>query len=250
MLEVLGQPDVAPTAGLEHVYEWASRSTPPGTRFAPTKERDLEPVLRDLAARLPAASKGTVVIPEMRGPSGIPDLVAITRASKLSRRLATSLPALTNICDVRLLLAYRRNTKEGIDSLAAALSETPHAVGRRTRRLIRTGWLVKDHDRWVVDKAIEPLSRIYALEGKVDDWQAGMRQAAIYGSWADASAVVLLRLPKDTQRAVSTAEALGIGLAESNRWLVRPSIQKVPLARRIQAREFLVSALLGARLSR
>jgi hypothetical protein len=185
----------------------------------------------------------------MRGPSGIPDLVAITRASTLSPRLAINLPPLTNIYDIRVLLACRRKAKKNIDSIAIIVAETPQAVERRTRRLIRTGWLTEERDRWAVDSAIEPLTRIYALEGKVDDWQAGIRQAAIYGSWADATAVVLLRLPKNTQRAVSTAEGLGIGLAEGSRWLVRPSVRKIPTERRIQAREFIVSALLGKQAS-
>jgi hypothetical protein len=93
---------------------------------------------------------------------------------------------------------------------------------------------------------LQPVGRLYALEAKVNNWSAGLGQAARYGSWADASAAVLGQLPRDPSRAVAQAAELGLGLALRARWLVRPRLRRLDLAQRLWASEFVIAALVDA----
>jgi hypothetical protein len=208
-------------------------------------ELALGPALRDLASRLPGASRGVVTVAEMPGPTGLPDLVAVPVTGELQARLSADVPSQLNWADVRLIAACSPVRSTSAAALARRLDVDENGVRRRLPRLERTGALLLDEKGWRRSPALVPVGRLYALEAKVDDWNAGLAQALRYGSWADASGAVVGQLPRDTSRAVSQATTLGLGLAEGARWLVRPRIRRLSTAQRLLASEHFVAALRG-----
>lgn len=183
----------------------------------------------------------------MPGPTGLPDLVAVPVTSRLDARLAVDVPPLLSWADVWLAAACSPLRKSLTPTLARQLETDVESVRRRVRRLERTGALVADGAGW---RAMRPGAgrSSYALEAKVDDWNAGLAQALRYGAWADASAVVMGQLPRDPSKPVAQATALGLGLAHGARWLVRPKVRRLSLAKRLFASEHLVAALRSSAL--
>ncbi len=229
------------------VQEWTSATARAGRRFAPTSERELHPVLRDLASRLPGSVGGVSVIAEMPAPAGLPDLVAIPITPRLFERMSFPHPPLLAWNDARLVAACSSTRAISIAAVARRLEVDEQSTGRRVRRLIRSGALVEDGTRGLVRPVqLQPVGRVYALEAKVNDWSGGLGQALRYGTWADASAVVLAQLPRDHSRIVHQASQLGLGLALGRRWLVRPRVRRLSVAHRLWASEFVVAALIGA----
>lgn len=215
----------------------------PGRRFLPSEELELGAVLRDLACRLPGASSGVMVISEMTGPAGLPDLVAVPLTQKLEDRLALPCPPLLAFGDVRLVAACSSLRPSSLKVLSRRLEVPEDAIRRRSRRLERHGALVGASGGWLRSRELQPVGRLYALEAKVDDWGAGLGQALRYGSWADASAAVMARLPRDPSRAVTQARQLGLGLAHGPRWLVRPTVGRLSTAQRLWASEHVIAAI-------
>ena len=75
-----------------------------GRRFQPVRERSLEGVALEACASLPGAQAGLVVIKEVAGPYGIPDLVAVVGDPKVAReRLALGVPPLLNELDAAIV---------------------------------------------------------------------------------------------------------------------------------------------------
>lgn len=232
---------------MSRVQESTSRRDRPGRRFMPTAERELDPDLRDLAARLPGAGRGVTVIAEMPGPAGLPDLVAVPMTPRLATRLEYACPPLLSWGDVRLAAAASPRQALSASALSRRLEADERSVRRRIARLIGCGALVETASGCVLRAPeIQPVGRIYALEAKVDDWSGGLGQALRYGAWADASATVVRRLPRDRSRAMAQAADLGLGLALGARWLVRPRVRRLELARRLWASEHVIAALAGA----
>jgi hypothetical protein len=226
------------------VREWTSATGHPGRQFAPTVERELFPALRDLAARLPGAGAGVWVIGDMPGPNGLPDLLAVPVTPALLTRLAHPCPPLVAWADARLVAACWPSRAIAVETLARKTAGRVDAVRRRVRRLITTGALIEPRPGLVCRAgAVQPVGRLYALEAKVASWSAGFGQALRYGTWADASAVVVARLPTDRTSALAQARDLGIGLALGREWLVRPRVRELDPATRLWASEHVVAAL-------
>lgn len=231
---------------LARVQERANLLTRPGRRFAPGAERELEPVLRGLAARLPGADRGVTVIAEMPGPAGLPDLVAVPLTSALADRLSYGCPPLLSWPDIRIVAAASVNRPLSTAALSRRIGAEERVVRRSVPRLVRCGALIRTPtDCLVRPAAMQPVGRLYALEAKVADWSGGLDQALRYGAWADASAVVVSRLPQDHSKAIALARDLQLGLALGPRWLVRPTVRRLELARRLWASEHVVAALTG-----
>ena len=237
--------DIRPvgTARASRVQEHLAARTRAGKRFLPLAELELHPLLRDLAARLPGASSGVIVISEMSGPTGLPDLVALPITPRLESRLALTCQPVLAFGDARLAAACSSSRTLSERVLARRLDVSEDAVRRRARRLERGGALLAVTGGWVRARDLEPVGRLYALEAKVDDWNAGLGQALRYGSWADASAVVMAQLPRDPSRPIAQASQLGLGLALGSRWLVRPKVRRLTLAYRLWASEHVIAAL-------
>jgi hypothetical protein len=225
------------------VQERAPQRSRPGRRFAPTIEQQLGPVLRNLASRLPGAAAGVTVIAEMAGPSGLPDLVAVPVSPQLAARLALPCLPLLTWSDARTAAACSITRAWSVSTLARRLDADEVALRRRLRRLVAQGAIEASSSGFRRVPDLQPVGRLYALEAKVDDWSAGLSQALRYGGWADASAAVLGQLPRDCSKAVTQASDLGLGLALGARWLVRPRLRRLALARRLWASEHVVAAL-------
>src|SRR4051812_12851029 len=72
----------------------------PGRRFQPTHERALLRSALSAAGQLPGAHRGVLVVPEMSGPYGIPDLTALVGdPAALSARLDLPVPPLLHEVD-------------------------------------------------------------------------------------------------------------------------------------------------------
>lgn len=187
------------------------------------------------------------MIAEMPAPAGLPDLVAIPITPRLFERMSFSHPPLLAWNDARLVAGCSTTRPMSISSVARRLEVDEVSNRRRVRRLVRSGALVEDGASRIVKAAeLQPVGRLYALEAKVNDWSGGLGQALRYGSWADASAVVLAQLPRDHSHIVDQASQLGLGLALGRRWLVRPRVRRLSAAHRLWASEFVIAALLGA----
>lgn len=234
------------SALLDRLWDPGPPPSRPGRRFTAVEERELYPALRDLASRLPKASGGIVVIAEMTGPTGLPDLVAVPVTPRLEQRLQLATPPLLSWPHARLAAACSPVRPFSLQTLARRTGEDEHAIRRRAQQLVRMGALLPIRSGYVRASALDPIGRIYALEAKVDDWSAGLGQALRYGSWADASAAVLGKLPKDPSRAVDQARHLGLGLALGATWLVRPRVRRLAFAKRFWASEHVVAAILGS----
>jgi len=187
------------------------------------------------------------VIAEMPGPVGLPDLVAVPITPRLAMRLQLPCAPLLAWGDARLAAACSVSRALSAKSLARRVDAEEPSIRRRLRRQVTHGALIETPTGCFLRPVeLQPVGRLYALEAKVDDWSAGLGQALRYGSWADASAAVMGRLPKEPSRAMSQAAELGLGLALGPRWLIRPRIRRLELAHRLWASEFVVAALTGA----
>lgn len=210
----------------------------PGRRFAPTDERLLEGSLRSLAGRLPGAGHEVVVSPEVSGPRGIADLVAVTRGSSdLEARLESGLPFLTNVTDCLIVAAASPKKVRRPATLAGNLGMSLDQVQRRLSSLTSRGYLIRSGTGFARAEGLKPIGRSYAFEAKVSDWQQGISQALRYSSWCDAAALVLLRPPRDLTEVQARCRALGIGLGVMDRWLVRPRLGHPQAGLRLAASE-------------
>lgn len=238
--------EAAPVGRLQEI---ASLRTRGGQRFLPSAELQLAPTLRALAARLPGAAAGVLAVPELVGPAGLPDLVATPLSTGLHSRLGLPVPALLAEADARLVAACWPVRPLTVSALARRAQLPEPTLLRRLRRLEAVGAVLPTAGGWVRPAELTVGGRLYALEAKMTDWQAGIAQALRYSSWADAAAVVMHRLPRNHRAALDQARTLGVGLAEGDRWLVRPRIHRLTAARRLWASEHLVAALRGEQLS-
>jgi hypothetical protein len=72
-------------------------ASPSVRRFEPIRELELDPAAVDAAASLPGVHRAVVVLREMAGPFGVPDLVAVVGPpTRLDDRLALAVPPLLN----------------------------------------------------------------------------------------------------------------------------------------------------------
>lgn len=210
----------------------------PGRRFEPTEERLLDRDLVVLASHLPGASESLYLSREVVGPRGIADLVATTRAEPgLRIRQELGLAPLTNPSDVAVVAATKARRTLTVASIALHLGLSTEQVVRRAASLVSRGYLIRVGNGIRRAEGISPLGRAYALEAKVNDWQKGLSQALRYGAWCDATAVALLRPPRDLTEVRRRYEHFGVGLAVRDRWLIRPRLGRPQPAMRLLASE-------------
>lgn len=149
-----------------------------GRRFEPIAERALIEPAREAARQLPGAYRGLVVIEELAGPQGIPDLtVVIGPPEPLQRRLLSPVPALLNEIDAGIVSVAHHRASRTPTMLARRLGWPLVTVQRRIGKLLRCGALIEAAaGRFVSDSCLQPLGRIYAVEAKVRDGGAALRQ--------------------------------------------------------------------------
>jgi hypothetical protein len=226
-------------------YEWIPAFSPAGRRFEPTAERALEPVIKTLASRLPGSASGVLAASQFAGPSGIADLVAVTKAQLLlAARIRTGTPPLRSLSDASVVatVAIRRTTTASHVARVLGISEVQ--TTRRLRQLSESGFLFQDGSGYRRCPEFVPIGRMYALEAKVSDWRGAIAQALRYVRWADAAAVVLLKGPRDLRNLKDYAKTLRIGVAIGNQWIVKPVLQPVAPGLRLLASEMFVAAIM------
>lgn len=215
-----------------------SESAQRGRRFTPVRERDLEPVLRSIALRLPGAAEGLVLAPEFRGARGVVDLLAVTRVgAKFVERAKHGAPYVTSEADSTVLARLSPRVTRTAEHLAQVVGMTDRQMRTRLRALVRAGAAEQVGGGYRRREGLEPIGRSYALEAKVDDWRKGLSQALRYASWADAAGVVLLVEPQDISAVRARFRALQIGLAVGDSWIVRPRLGRPDPGRRLALSE-------------
>jgi hypothetical protein len=187
-----------------------------------------------------------MIVREMAGPIGIPDLTALLHDPLvLQARLALGIPPLLHQVDAAVVAVTPTRQPRSAKAIAHILRWPEATILRRIPSLIRNGALVKvKDDRYVRVEAIRPLGRIYAVESKVRDWRRAVQQARGYSVWTDSYVLVLGPLgPKTVERVKSEVASDRGGLIVDGRWLIRPVVRTLSPARRLWASEHLVAAL-------
>jgi hypothetical protein len=219
-----------------------------GRRFAPVHEVELEPDALNAARSLPGAHRGLVVLREMTGPYGVPDLVAVVGPPVLLRqRRRLPVPPLLNQIDAGVVAAASPRAGRRAETLARRVGWPEESVRRRLRGLVKTGALIPTgRESYVRPPALQPVGRLYAIETKVKDWRRALRQARTYTLWCDSYVLVMPSLGSSSQSALLTEVAEdGAGLTINGVWVTRPRLGNRSPAQRLWGSEHLVAALNG-----
>jgi hypothetical protein len=219
-----------------------------GRRFEAIRELELEPAAVDAAASLPGAHRGVVVLREMAGPFGVPDLVAVVGPpTRLDDRLALAVPPLLNQIDAGVVAAAAPRARRSAETLARRAGFALHSVERRVTELTRVGALIRTGpNSYVRPEALQTVGRLYAIETKVKDWRRALQQARTYSLWCDSYVLVLASLGSASQATVLDAVVGdGAGLVVAGRWLRRPRLGERSPAQRLWGSEHLVAAMRG-----
>jgi hypothetical protein len=219
-----------------------------GRRFEPVQELELLRTAREVATWLPGAQSGALVISEMTGPIGIPDLTVLVGAdSKLDERLAIDIPPLLNQIDAGVVAMLSPSRTASLEEVADRLGWPIATLSRRLPGLLKNGAVARTSTgRLVRHPAMQVLGRTYAIEAKVRERRRALVQARSYASWADSYVLVMGSLRQDVTEDLSV-QVLGDGggLVVDGKRLVRPRIHRLPLGRRLWATEHVVAALVG-----
>jgi hypothetical protein len=217
-----------------------------GRRFEPIHELELEPDALQATRSLPGAHRGLVVLREMAGPFGVPDLVAVVGPpALLKERLKLSVAPLLNQVDAGVVAAAAPRARRTAETLARRLTWPVESVQRRLPELIRGGALLPaGPDSYVRPAALRPVGRLYAIEAKVKDWRRALRQARTYSIWCDSYVLVLASLGSGSHSTVvGEVEEDGAGLIVAGRWVQRPRLGTRSAAQRLWGSEHLIAAL-------
>lgn len=217
-----------------------------GRRFEPIQELELEDDALRAASALPGAHRGLIVLKEMAGPFGVPDLLAIVGdLGILQARQELSVPALLNQVDAGVVSAATPQAPRSPDTLAKRVGWSVETVRRRLPMLVRSGALVQvGRDSYVRPPDLQPIGRLYAIETKMREWKRAIRQARTYNLWCDSYVIVMASLGATSLTQVAEAVAHdGGGLMVAGHWLQRPRIGKRSAAQRLWGSEHLVAAL-------
>lgn len=219
----------------------------PGRRFEPVRERALHADAMSAAEGIPGTSRGLVVVPEFAGPIGIPDFTAfVGDLQNLRARQQLSVAPVVNEIDAGIISVSHVRKPSSIESLAVALGWPRSLIAPRVRRLASAGTLrYVEKGRYVRAPELQPSGRLYAIEAKVGDTKAALRQARTYGVWADGYVIVMTEV---SSRALEELRSDVMkdrgGLMIDGHWVTRPRISKVSARRRLQAAELFAAATL------
>ena len=219
-----------------------------GRRFEAIHELELEPDAVEAAASLPGAHRGVVVVREMAGPFGVPDLVAVVGSpAGLEQRLALPVPPLLNQIDAGVVAASAPRAPRSAETLARRVGFPLHSVQRRLPELTRVGALMRTGPTgYVRPQALQSVGRLYAIETKVKDWRRALRQARTYGLWCDSYILVMASLGSGSLTTVVDAVVRdGAGLVVAGQWVKRPRLGERSPAQRLWGSEHLVAAMRG-----
>jgi hypothetical protein len=217
-----------------------------GRRFEPVEERQLEPDALRAVRGLPGARQGLLVLREVAGPFGVPDLVAVVGPPDvLRRRLAVGMAPLLNEVDAGIVGAAAPAAARGLDALASSLGWSTDTLSRRVPALVHSGALVERRPGVYTRAAeLQPVGRLYAVETKVSKWRRAVQQGRAYQLWCDAYIVVMPSLGSmPLAELISEARQDGAGVMVAGRWVVRPRVRRRPEYRRLWGSEHVVAAV-------
>lgn len=246
-------------------HEWIIPQLPPGTvavldadpaaqigrPFTATHERALWPTLRVAAGRLGLGPESLVIaMPECPLPVGVPDLVvAVGDPGTIFARLKETSLSVRSEQEARLVAACGPRRPATLEGLASACAVSPQHTRRLISGLVGRGVLLESGNGWLRHELMRPVLRCYALEAKATDWHAGVWQCLRYSSYAGASGLIVDPKSRDTIHKVATAgRTHGVGVFIGDRWLSRPRMHRLPLARQLWVSEHVI-ATLSARLT-
>jgi hypothetical protein len=218
----------------------------PGRRFEPTHERALHEDALAACAALASGNRGILVVREMAGPIGVPDMTALVADPvALQARLALDVEPLLNQVDAAIVASAKVNGPRSSRALARALSWPGETVARRIPRLLRAGALISVRpDRYVRPAALSSVGQLYAVEAKVRDRRAAIQQARTYSAWADSYVLVMGPLGAQTLRLLlDDVNADRAGLMVAGKWIRRPVMSPLTPARRFWSAEHFVAAI-------
>lgn len=224
----------------------ASLRPPVGRPFTPGAEAELLQDLLQLSATIRATTGHVVAIPELVGPFGVADLVAVVDSTgALNKRLIASVPALLHSNDAEIVSVMSPRFGRATEEIAEALLWTDLSiVERRLPRLIKVGAVNRQPGgRYVRHPSLVPVGRLHAFEAKVRNWRAGVDQARTYALWADSATLGMAILPQRRDEVRRELQRWSLGLAQRRQWLVRPVLRRHKEARRLWASEHVVAAL-------
>jgi hypothetical protein len=217
-----------------------------GRRFQPVRERSLEGTALEACASLPGAQGGLIVISELAGPYGIPDLVAVVGDQQAARdRLALGVPPLLNELDAAIVATAAPRAPRSSMTLARRLGWETQTVLSRMPRLLEIGALTETGPGVVVRAAgLEPIGRLYAIETKVANWRRAVRQGRNYQLWCDTYVVVTEALgAAPLEGLVAAAREDGAGVVVGGRWRARARVRTTMDWRRFWGSEYVTAAL-------
>lgn len=231
---------------------WNSSRQRPGRRFEPTHELVLHDLAVELSRDLRDASKGLLLIRELAGPIGVPDVTALVGdQGPLEARLALDVPPLVNEIDAAIAAVTYAQKPRSAKAIARVLTWPEETVNRRLPGLLRSGALLPaSTGTYTRPEELVPVGQVVAIEAKVKDWRRALAQARSYSVWADNYVLVLGPLAARTidrlHAEVTTDQG---GLVVDGRWVARPRRRKLGRANRMWASEHLIAALVGPDLT-
>lgn len=244
--------EFAPSSLEPRSYEVRTGRIRAGRPFQPIAELEILPSLQTAAKKLAVASSNPLIyLPECPLPSGVPDmLVVAANSDDLDARLNCPAPALVAEQEVRIVTICGPTRGATLQQITRRTGLSESQAKRLVSRLVGSGALRKDSQRWFRDEAIAPFGRTYALEAKVGNWRSGMAQSLRYAGHADAAGLVLGQVSERVLNAAREAARLSsVGLFVADKWVVRPRISPLPLERRLLVGEHIVAALRTGTLS-
>jgi DNA-binding Lrp family transcriptional regulator len=217
-----------------------------GRRFQPVHEQSLERVALEACASLPNAQGRLIVIKELAGPYGIPDLVAVIGNQQAARdRLALSVPPLLNELDAAIVATAAPRAPRSTATLARRLGWDAQTVLSRMPRLLEIGALSETGPGVVVRAAaLEPIGRLYAIETKLANWRRAVRQGRNYQLWCDTYVVVMEALNvAPLEGLLAAAREDGAGVVIGGRWRARAQVRGRSDWRRFWGSEYVVASI-------
>jgi hypothetical protein len=120
-----------------------------GRRFQPVQEALLEEAALKACASPPGSHRGLIVLREVVGPYGIPDLVAVVGDPELlTRRLQSGVPPMLNELDAAIISSAAPRAPRRIETLACKLSWPIETLLPRLAHLLENGALVETAPAW------------------------------------------------------------------------------------------------------
>lgn len=217
-----------------------------GRRFPAVQEAALYPAALKAAKSLPGASSGVLLVPEMSGPLGVPDFLAMVGGRKaLELRLDSGVPPVLSELDCSLIAALFPLRAKSVNTLASELGWSEELVLRRLTGLAKVGAVTRNNaGRFIRHSSLSVGGNLYAIETKVRNWQQAVRQARGYRTWVNN--YVLVFGPLGERSLISATAAVvsdSAGLVVDGKWTNKPTPRRLRPQKALLGFEHLIASL-------